>query len=182
MHLHGLEIHIVQKKIKNMYLTVSPQGEVKVSAPKKMTLERIQAFVTSKFKWIKKQQEKVSLRIQPAPQHKLDPKRYALEVQQFKEQVSSLVSQWEKTIGVSITRLTIRHMRTRWGSCSPKRRSIRINLELAKHPVEHLEYIVVHELVHLLEPSHNKRFVAFMDHFLPQWRKCKAELNGGIRY
>lgn len=68
-------------------------------------------------------------------------------------------------------------MKTRWGSCNVKRHTIRLSTELAKKPVECLEYVVVHELVHLLEPSHNARFVALMDRFLPQWRFCRGVLN-----
>lgn len=97
--------------------------------------------------------------------------------QQLREKVSLLVTQWEKKMDVSVAQLTIRKMKTKWGSCSPASRSIRINLELAKKPPEHLEYIVVHELAHLLEPSHNSRFIALMDHYLPKWRFFRDELN-----
>ena len=68
-------------------------------------------------------------------------------------------------------------MKTLWGSCTPSRRNIRLNLELAKKPPECLEYVLVHEMVHLLEPSHNARFVSLMDNFMPQWRHFREELN-----
>jgi predicted metal-dependent hydrolase len=68
-------------------------------------------------------------------------------------------------------------MKTRWGSCNPRAKSIRINTDLARKPPECLEYIVVHEMVHLLEPSHNSRFTALRDGFMPSWRFCKEELN-----
>ncbi len=97
--------------------------------------------------------------------------------QQLKEKACSLITQWEKKMDVSVAQLTIRKMKTKWGSCSPVSRSIRINLELAKKPPECLEYIVVHELVHLLEPSHNSRFIALMDRFMPKWRFYRDELN-----
>ena len=71
----------------------------------------------------------------------------------------------------------VRRMKTLWGSCSPERGSIRINLELAKKPRECLEYILVHELVHLLERTHNNRFIAHMDRLMPEWRHRRAELN-----
>ena len=70
-------------------------------------------------------------------------------------------------------------MKTRWGSCNPKARRIWLNLELAKKPVTCLEYIIVHELVHLLERHHNDRFAGFMDQFMPQWRLYREELNRG---
>lgn len=97
--------------------------------------------------------------------------------QQLREKLHELFPMWERKIGVSVEEFKIQKMKTRWGSCSPSSKSIRINLELIKKPPECLEYIVVHELVHLLEPSHNKRFVSLMDSFLPKWRLYRSELN-----
>jgi hypothetical protein len=71
----------------------------------------------------------------------------------------------------------VKRMKTKWGTCNREAQRIWVNLELAKKPVECLEYIVVHEMVHLLERSHNKRFVGFMDQFLPMWPNIKEELN-----
>lgn len=68
-------------------------------------------------------------------------------------------------------------MKTKWGSCNPRSQAIRLNTELAKKPKLCLEYIVVHELVHLLEPHHGERFVSIMDKLMPQWRHSKGELN-----
>jgi hypothetical protein len=68
-------------------------------------------------------------------------------------------------------------MKTRWGSCTPATLHVLINLELAKKPPECLEYIVVHELTHLLEPTHNRRFVALMTQFMPKWQFYRDELN-----
>jgi predicted metal-dependent hydrolase len=71
----------------------------------------------------------------------------------------------------------VQRMKTKWGSCNGGRRSIRLNTDLAKKPRECLEYIVVHEMVHILEPTHGPRFVALMDRLMPQWRSCREELN-----
>jgi predicted metal-dependent hydrolase len=68
-------------------------------------------------------------------------------------------------------------MKTKWGSCSPDRQAIRLNTELAKKPIECLEYIVVHEMVHLLEPTHNGRFVNLMNEHMPKWKFYRDELN-----
>jgi len=97
--------------------------------------------------------------------------------QQLKETVSSLVIQWEKRMDAKVAQVAIRKMKTKWGSCTPATSTIRINLELVKKPPECLEYIVVHELAHLLEPSHNNRFIAIMDRFMPKWRLYRDELN-----
>jgi predicted metal-dependent hydrolase len=88
-----------------------------------------------------------------------------------------LIAKWEPIMGVRVTHCTVRKMKTRWGSCTPYSGRIRINTDLAKKPVECLEYILVHEMAHLLEPTHNERFVALMNQFLPQWRSCRDELN-----
>lgn len=96
---------------------------------------------------------------------------------QVRERAGSLVVGWSRTLGLDAPRLHVQHMKTKWGSCSPTRRSIRLNTELAKKPPGCLEYIVVHELVHLLEPTHNERFKALMRTFLPEWEDRRRELN-----
>ncbi len=84
---------------------------------------------------------------------------------------------WEEIIGVKASSYVIRDMRTRWGSCNTSTRRICINLQLAKKSPEFLEYVVVHELCHLLEGSHNEVFKAYMDKYLPNWRYLRKELN-----
>ena len=91
--------------------------------------------------------------------------------------VPVLVEKWEPLMNVKVKRLSYRLMSTRWGSCTPRDGSIRFNTELARRAPDLLEYVVVHEMVHLLEPSHNSRFVRFMDEFLPNWRECKKRLS-----
>jgi predicted metal-dependent hydrolase len=96
---------------------------------------------------------------------------------QLKEAVPSLIAKWEPLIGVKVERFFVQRMKTKWGSCSHGSSSIRLNTDLAKKPRECLEYIVVHEMAHLLEPTHNSRFIALMDLFVPQWRFCREMLN-----
>jgi predicted metal-dependent hydrolase len=97
--------------------------------------------------------------------------------QQLKDAIASLLAQWEPRLGVSVQHFQVRKMKTKWGTCSPDSQTIRLNLELAKKPAVCLEYIVVHEMMHLLEPTHNQRFIALMDQFMPQWRHYREELN-----
>jgi predicted metal-dependent hydrolase len=97
----------------------------------------------------------------------------------LKQQIPSLLEKWARIIGVQVSELRVKRMKTRWGSCNPKARRIWLNLELVKKPVTCLEYIIVHELVHLLERHHNDRFAGLMDQFMPQWRLYRAELNRG---
>lgn len=99
----------------------------------------------------------------------------------YRKQLKILVPQyfakWEGVMNVKVNQFGIKKMKTKWGTCNVVKKRIWVNLELAKKPLESLEYLVVHEMVHLLERSHNHRFVAFMDKFLPDWRLRKAELN-----
>jgi len=97
--------------------------------------------------------------------------------QQLKAEVPNMVMKWEQVLGVQIERFYVQRMKTKWGGCSPATRTLRLNSELAKKPMECLEYIVVHELMHLLEPTHNARFVALMDLHLPKWRHHRDLLN-----
>jgi predicted metal-dependent hydrolase len=97
--------------------------------------------------------------------------------QQIKAALPPLIAKWERLMGVQVAGFTIRKMKTKWGSCSPQSKTIRLNLELAKKPAEYLEYVLVHEMIHLLEPSHNQRFIALIDRFMPKWRFYQAELN-----
>jgi len=96
---------------------------------------------------------------------------------QLKERLPDLVEKWEYIIGVSIESVRVRNMTTRWGTCNTRDKRICFNLQLAKKPLRCLEYVVVHELVHLLEPSHNVVFKNHMDKYLPNWREIKRELN-----
>lgn len=97
--------------------------------------------------------------------------------QRLKEAVPALLQKWAPVLGVHAERFFVQRMKTKWGGCTPGTRSIRLNTELAKKPPQCLEYIVVHELMHLLEPTHSSRFIALMDQYMPKWRFYRGELN-----
>ena len=97
--------------------------------------------------------------------------------QELKAQIPDLLAKWEKKIGVEALDCRVKLMKTKWGACNIEARRIWLNLELAKKPIICLEYILVHELVHLLERHHNERFVGFMDQYMPKWRLYREELN-----
>lgn len=98
--------------------------------------------------------------------------------QQLKNEIPLLIKKWEPVIGVKVLEWGVKSMRTRWGSCNINAQRIWLGTELAKKPYHCLEYVVVHEMVHLLERYHNVRFHGFMSQFLPDWQHIKAELNG----
>lgn len=93
------------------------------------------------------------------------------------EVVPGLIRRWERKLGVEVAGYFVQRMKTRWGGCNPKARNIRLNTELVKKPKDLLEYVLVHEMIHLLEPTHSERFVALLDRHYPTWRDARAELN-----
>lgn len=95
----------------------------------------------------------------------------------LKQALPALIEKWQARMGVHVTRFYVQRMKTKWGSCSFHSGHIRLNTELAKKPLACLEYIVVHEMTHLLEPTHNSRFIGLMDQFMPKWRFYRDELN-----
>ena len=221
--LGDLVVDVVLKDIKNVHLSVHPPtGRVRISAPKRMSLDTIRVFAISKLDWIRQQQRKLREQERETARDYVDReshyvwgKRYLLKVsesdeppsvelshsrmmlrvrprtgeakrqalveewyrEQLKGAVPPLIAKWEPLMGVAVGRFFVRRMKTKWGSCNPAARSIRLNTELAKKPPECLEYIVLHEMVHLLEPTHNARFVALMDRFMPNWQFHRQVLN-----
>ncbi len=98
----------------------------------------------------------------------------------LKAEIAKLLPKWEKIAGLKATSWQTKYMTTRWGTCNTKTGKIWINLQLAKKTPECLEYIILHELIHLFEKKHNKRFVSLMDKYMPMWREIKVTLNGQI--
>lgn len=96
---------------------------------------------------------------------------------QLRDRLPGLIDKWEKNIGVKINEIRIRKMKTRWGTCNSRARRIWLNLELIKKPPSCLEYVVVHEIIHIIERNHNSRFCDLMNKHLPQWRTYRAQLN-----
>jgi predicted metal-dependent hydrolase len=97
--------------------------------------------------------------------------------EQLKNAVPPLIEKWERMMGVAVQRFFVQRMKTKWGSCNHRMGSIRLNTDLARKTSECLEYIVVHEMAHLLESTHNEHFIALMDHFMPKWQHYREALN-----
>jgi predicted metal-dependent hydrolase len=223
IHLGDIAVDVVLKDIKNVHLSVyPPTGRVRISAPKRMSIETIRMFAISKLGWIKRQQLKLQQQERETPReyveresHYVWGKRYLLSIAernappslaldhsrmllsvrpgadtakkqavmegwyrgQVRGAVPTLLDVWEPRLAVHAERVYVRRMKTRWGSCNCQAHTIRLNTELAKKPPECLEYVVVHELVHLLEPTHSARFYSLMDQFIPNWRVHRDVLN-----
>ena len=214
---------VTLKDIKNVHLSVHPpNGQVRISAPARMSLETIRVYAISRLGWIRDQQRKLRAQARETPReyveresHYVWGRRYLLSIVEehvapsvelghnrillrvrpgaetakreaimegwyrglVREAAARLVQKWEPGMGVQLGRVYVQRMKTKWGSCNPEARTIRLNTELAKKPPECLEYIVVHEMVHLIERTHGERFVALMDLHMPEWRFIRDELN-----
>ena len=171
------EVWILRNRIKNINLRVKPpDGRIEVSAPLRVDTSFVRAFVREKRDWIRKQQE----RIAASPQGRAAAASPD-EVAQWREVVQAfvppLIAKWEPIMGVKAGKIAYRNMTSRWGSCQPSTGRICINVRLALYPPECLEYVVVHELCHLLERGHGPRFHALMDAFLPDWKAIRAKLR-----
>ena len=121
---------------------------------------------------------KMRLRVRPCTS---EGKKQAIVDEWYREQLKkvapSLIAKWEPLIGIKVKRFFVQKMKTKWGSCNPSAESIRLNTELAKKPPECLEYIIVHEMTHLLVRHHDDRFITLMDRYLPSWRLIRQTLN-----
>lgn len=93
------------------------------------------------------------------------------------EAVPSLISKWEAKLGVAASGYFLQRMKTKWGGCNQRARKIRLNTELVKKPKDLLEYVIVHEMLHIIEPTHSERFVSLLNKHYPSWREARAELN-----
>jgi predicted metal-dependent hydrolase len=107
--------------------------------------------------------------------------RDALLAQWYREEVKAsapeVIAKWAPILGVHVRQFFVQQMKTKWGSCNTEARTIRLNTELAKKPKDCLDYIVLHELAHLLESKHGERFVSLMDRFMPKWQFVRQKLN-----
>jgi len=223
LRLGDIAVDVILKDIKNVHLSVyPPTGRVRISAPKRMSVDTIRVFAVSKLDWIKRQRTSVRAQERESRREYVDReshyvwgKRYLLKVleedaapevelrpgalvlrvragaseeakkalvaswyrQTLRAAAQPLIEIWERRLKVEVQRLFVQHMRTKWGSCNTTARSIRLNTELAKKPRECLEYVVLHELVHLIERRHDERFKQYMSRFMPQWRHHRDELN-----
>jgi len=225
MRIEDIEIEVIKKNIKNMYIYVyKPDGRVRITVPKRIKDEDIKNFAVSKLAWIKKQLNKCqNLELQPQKEyvsgewHYYQGRAYLLNViytdkkqrveihkhqmdlyiregstreqrkkvmnewyrSQLKGEIPKLIEKWEQIMGVKVNSFGVKLMKTKWGTCNIAAKRIWINLELAKRSPRCLEYIVVHEMAHLLERYHNKRFYTYMDQYLPDWKEIKEELKSG---
>jgi predicted metal-dependent hydrolase len=95
------------------------------------------------------------------------------------EVAPAIIKKWEQVIGITVKKLYLRKMKSHWGSCNYGKQTIRLNTELVKKPIECLEYVTVHEMLHMLEPHHNQAFYRLMNTYLPSWKIIRKKMNSG---
>ena len=176
-HVDGIEVRLQRKQVKNLNLRIARDGgHVDASAPAWMTPADVADFVHRKHDWIQAQMERVSATpmAQASQASKAEVAQWRAVVQAC---VPALVAAWEPIMGVKAGQLAYRNMTSRWGSCQPSTGRICINVRLALYPPECLEYVVVHELCHLLERGHGPRFHQLMDNFMPDWKQRRDKLR-----
>lgn len=173
----GISVRITRKQVKNLRIRVDADGSVVASAPVYMSQAQIRRFVASKEDWILGQRIRVEssarLRAETADSREIEGWKAIVQAA-----VPILLKKWEPVMGVHASVVVYRNMKSRWGSCQPDTGRICFNTRLALYPPQCLEYVVVHELCHLLERGHGLRFKTLMDGFLPDWRQSRDLLKG----
>ena len=177
--IEEVPVTVTKKKMKHMYLRIKKEdGSVLISAPYEMSEERIYRFASERLDWIRTHREKYLRAAKEREQARQPgPAELKREKERFRQEAERLVKKWEPVMGVSVSGITVRRMKTRWGSCNVNTHHINLNLALAQKPPECLEYVVVHELAHLLEPGHNPVFWGYMTQFYPDWKRVRKYLN-----
>lgn len=177
LFVDDLEVWVLYKNVRSMSLRVRPpDGRIEVSAPTCVTELEVKRFVRMKRDWIERGIE----RVLQSPMAQAEAATPA-QVKEWRKVVQAcvppLIEAWEPILGVKAGKLAYRNMKSRWGSCQPATGRICINVRLALYPPECLEYVVVHELCHLLVHGHGPDFKALLDGVMPDWRKRRAKLK-----
>lgn len=225
--LSAIPVELEYRKVKNMRLTVHPDGgRVTIAAPPGTSSDYIKSFAASKIDWIRKQREKFLGSQAGTKSRKTDTLRnnstmylwgdaYKLELierrghpkiiiegdsmkmyvrpystkakrQEYldkwysgilKEASPAIIKKWEARIRVEVKKLYVRKMKTHWGSCNTVRQTLRLNSELAKRSPECLEYVIVHEMLHIIEKGHNQKFYSLLSRYIPEWKAIKKKMN-----
>ena len=213
LNVDGLQVNVLRKKNRNMYLRVKPPyGAIEVTAPVRMPQHTIVEFVRERRSWVDEALHKMAqARSRTFASPDLDPdvggsrttvlrdardpgsprmetphetssftwnEEYVERARRsIEQQLPDLLSKWTPIVGKSPTKITLRTMTSRWGSCTPKTGRIRLNLQLGLMDPQFLEYVLVHELTHLWESGHGRTFQERMSLVLPNWKELRRELN-----
>ncbi len=176
---HSYTVQITKKKIKNVNLRIKQmQPEVLcLSIPYSMSYASALKLLEEPRmqQWIEEHQKKV----EDTSYHPMNQEAKERYQRRLQEMLPALFQKWESALGVSCHKVTIRDTRSQWGSCSIRTKNISISVWLGAYPEECIEYVIVHELAHLLEAGHNARFYQILDQYYPNWKSCREQLKKG---
>lgn len=179
---HEYTVQITKKKIKHTNLRIRPAEPqvIRISIPYSISYDAaVQMLDQPRIKrWIENYRKKISERpVLPRMQDEEKLKQEPYYRKRLKERLPEMFAKWESVLGVKSNKITIRDTRSQWGSCNTRNRNISISVWLGAFPEECIEYVVVHELAHLLEAGHNERFYGILDQHYPAWRQCREQLK-----
>lgn len=205
--IDGLPVTVRWKRIRNTYLRIQRTGNVEVSVPAQTSATQVKQFVTDRKDWIREHVEKAepqpsfedgevhalwgkpvrlalsgaevpgALLVRAEPGQAAEKKLYARYKAEVAARVPALLHTWVPQMKVPMPVWQVRRMSSRWGSCTKAKQRISLNSELARFRPALLEYVVVHELAHLIEANHSARYYAILDRHMPGWRRYRAELR-----
>lgn len=174
--IDGLEVTIERRKVKNINLYVQPpDGHILITAPSRVRMEQIRDFVRSRRLWIERAQKRVKERNQE--KENVPEVLTKEDLERLKGWIEKYALYWEPVLGVKCSGWTIRSMKTRWGSCSIQKGTIRINARLAVREEKLAELVIVHELIHLKIPGHGKDFYDCLGDCIPDWKERQKQLR-----
>jgi hypothetical protein len=178
-------VEITKKNVKNTNLRLKPSDPqvIHISIPYSVSYASAMQFLEQPktIHWLQRIQKKFRENpVKPVSKDSISEEQLQ-KMPEYRERLSQLLpgmfARWEPILGVRCNKVAIRDTRRQWGSCSIRTRNISISVWLGACPEECIEYVVVHELVHLLEYGHNKRFYGILDQYYPNWRACRERLR-----
>ena len=178
MIIAGIEVEVQKKSIKNIHIHVkAPAGNVIVTAPRRTSDKTIIKVIEERIAWINKQRIQMAKRRELQVNQEMDSTDWKTADRRLRADIAELLSKWERITGLKCSTWQIRKMKTRWGSCNVKTKKIWFNLYLAKTNTRCLEYIILHELLHVKIADHGAEFKEHMDYYMPSWREIRKEMK-----
>jgi predicted metal-dependent hydrolase len=173
--IDGLQIVAQRKRVRNVRLYISSKDlQIYLTIPFFATEKFALEFTKSKMDWLKKSLEK----IKASPQHTQTLEISKEEIEELRRIIASMVPQWEFRLGVQAKEWKLRKMKSRWGTCDTRTGKITFSTSLIRKSIRCIEYVVAHELAHLIVADHSKKFYAVMAKHFPYWKEIRKELNG----
>jgi len=175
LQISGISLEMERKRVRNLRLYISQKDlQVRLTLPFYVSEKHALEFVNSKMEWLKKTLEK--MKANPSVLQNLTEISKE-EIEELKRIISNLIPGWEFRLGVQVKRWKLRKMKSQWGNCKMKTREITFSTGLIKKPLRCIEYVVAHELAHLLIANHSAKFYALIAKHFPYWKEIRKELN-----